>query len=267
MIVIVLAHRLRLLTKLRSYRDLKPENILLDSNGHVVLCDFGLSKVLKGEDDRCKTLCGTTSFLAPGESSFKVSSRLGLFKLISSSLAEVLLDVGYSYPADWWSLGVLLFEMSWGWSPFYAETAVEEYERILSSEIKIPNKGGYSAELKDMVLQVSSPSHLSSRDTLSNRQAFPSDSSSIETLQPESKLPESSNILSSLRSRSNDSRLVNFHRRSNRHRLSPTKIMLIIMMLEKQQNGSSHQTASVGNRANLRKGHRLLRRPDLRALG
>ncbi|GAA5853039.1 hypothetical protein JCM3766R1_000850 [Sporobolomyces carnicolor] len=114
------------------YRDLKPENILLDSNGHVVLCDFGLSKVLKGEEDRCKTLCGTTSFLAP----------------------EVLLDVGYSYPADWWSLGVLLFEMSWGWSPFYAETAVEEYERILKSEIKIPNKGGYSAELKDLVLQL-----------------------------------------------------------------------------------------------------------------
>ncbi|GAA5977064.1 hypothetical protein JCM5350_007544 [Sporobolomyces pararoseus] len=114
------------------YRDLKPENILLDSNGHVVLCDFGLSKVLKGEDDRCKTLCGTTSFLAP----------------------EVLLDIGYSYPADWWSLGVLLFEMSWGWSPFYAETAVEEYERILKSEIKIPNKGGYSAELKDLVLQL-----------------------------------------------------------------------------------------------------------------
>ncbi|GAA5936588.1 uncharacterized protein JCM15063_001930 [Sporobolomyces koalae] len=114
------------------YRDLKPENILLDSNGHVVLCDFGLSKVLESEDDRCKTLCGTTSFLAP----------------------EVLLDVGYSYPADWWSLGVLLFEMSWGWSPFYAETAVEEYERILSSEIKIPNKGGYSNELKDLVLQL-----------------------------------------------------------------------------------------------------------------
>lgn len=114
------------------YRDLKPENILLDSNGHVVLCDFGLSKVLKGEDDRCKTLCGTTSFLAP----------------------EVLLDIGYSYPADWWSLGVLLFEMSFGWSPFYAETAVEEYERILKKEIKIPNKGGYSSELKDLVLQL-----------------------------------------------------------------------------------------------------------------
>ncbi|GAA5846808.1 hypothetical protein JCM5353_005910 [Sporobolomyces roseus] len=114
------------------YRDLKPENILLDSNGHVVLCDFGLSKVLKTEEDRCKTLCGTTSFLAP----------------------EVLLDIGYSYPADWWSLGVLLFEMSWGWSPFYAETAVEEYERILKSEIKLPNKGGYSAELKDLVLQL-----------------------------------------------------------------------------------------------------------------
>ncbi|GAA6063112.1 hypothetical protein JCM10212_002634 [Sporobolomyces blumeae] len=111
------------------YRDLKPENILLDSNGHVVLCDFGLSKVLESDQDECRTMCGTTSFLAP----------------------EVLLDVGYSYPADWWSLGVLLFEMSWGWSPFYAESAVEEYERILKCDIKIPNKEGYSPELKDLV--------------------------------------------------------------------------------------------------------------------
>ncbi|GAA5990909.1 hypothetical protein JCM10908_000075 [Rhodotorula pacifica] len=114
------------------YRDLKPENCLLDGSGHVVLCDFGLSKVLDSPDAKCRTLCGTTSFLAP----------------------EVLLDVGYSYPADWWSLGVLLFEMCFGWSPFYAESRIEEYERILQMEIKIPNKRGYGPEVKDLLLKL-----------------------------------------------------------------------------------------------------------------
>ncbi|GAA5968889.1 hypothetical protein JCM11641_000768 [Rhodosporidiobolus odoratus] len=112
------------------YRDLKPENCLLDGSGHVVLCDFGLSKILVNEpEEKTRTLCGTTSFLAP----------------------EVLLDVGYTYSADWWSLGVLTFEMMFGWSPFYAETKLEEYERILSAEIKIPNKKGYGEEGKDFV--------------------------------------------------------------------------------------------------------------------
>ncbi|GAA5834781.1 hypothetical protein JCM11251_003660 [Rhodosporidiobolus azoricus] len=112
------------------YRDLKPENCLLDGSGHVVLCDFGLSKILDNEpEQKTRTLCGTTSFLAP----------------------EVLLDVGYSYPSDFWSLGVLLFEMCFGWSPFYAENRMEEYERILSMEIKIPNKKGYGEEVKDLL--------------------------------------------------------------------------------------------------------------------
>ena len=70
------------------YRDLKTENILLDEDGYICLTDYGLSKIVK-ENEEAKTFCGTTDYLAP----------------------EVLKGHGYSYPVDWWSLGALAYEM------------------------------------------------------------------------------------------------------------------------------------------------------------
>lgn len=99
------------------YRDLKPENILLDATGHVALCDFGLSKPDLGAGQLTNTFCGTTEYLAP----------------------EVLLDEsGYSKLVDFWSLGVLLFEMCCGWSPFYAEETQQMYRNICFGKIKFP---------------------------------------------------------------------------------------------------------------------------------
>lgn len=99
------------------YRDLKPENILLDATGHVALCDFGLSKPDLRSDELTNTFCGTTEYLAP----------------------EVLLDEhGYSKMVDWWSLGVLLFEMCCGWSPFYAEDTQQMYKNICFGKIRFP---------------------------------------------------------------------------------------------------------------------------------
>ncbi|TIB99411.1 kinase-like protein [Wallemia mellicola] len=99
------------------YRDLKPENILLDATGHVALCDFGLSKPDLPADQLTSTFCGTTEYLAP----------------------EVLLnDDGYSMLVDFWSLGVLLFEMCCGWSPFYAEDTQQMYKNICFGKIRFP---------------------------------------------------------------------------------------------------------------------------------
>ncbi|CAI1739155.1 hypothetical protein SEUBUCD646_0O03730 [Saccharomyces eubayanus] len=97
------------------YRDLKPENILLDANGNIALCDFGLSKAdLK---DRTNTFCGTTEYLAP----------------------ELLLDeTGYTKMVDFWSLGVLIFEMCCGWSPFFAENNQKMYQKIAFGKVKFP---------------------------------------------------------------------------------------------------------------------------------
>lgn len=99
------------------YRDLKPENILLDANGHIALCDFGLSKANLTKNDTTTTFCGTTEYLAP----------------------EVLLDEsGYTKMVDFWSLGVLVFEMCCGWSPFYAEDTQQMYKNIAFGKVRFP---------------------------------------------------------------------------------------------------------------------------------
>ena len=99
------------------YRDLKPENILLDANGHIALCDFGLSKANLVGSDTTNTFCGTTEYLAP----------------------EVLLDeAGYTKMVDFWSLGVLVFEMCCGWSPFYAEDTQQMYRNIAFGKVRFP---------------------------------------------------------------------------------------------------------------------------------
>jgi len=99
------------------YRDLKPENILLDANGHIALCDFGLSKANLVGSETTNTFCGTTEYLAP----------------------EVLLDeAGYTKMVDYWSLGVLVFEMCCGWSPFYAEDTQQMYRNIAFGKVRFP---------------------------------------------------------------------------------------------------------------------------------
>lgn len=111
------------------YRDLKPENILLDANGHIALCDFGLSKANLTKNDTTNTFCGTTEYLAP----------------------EVLLDEqGYTKMVDFWSLGVLVFEMCCGWSPFYAEDTQQMYKNIAFGKVRFP-RDALSSEGRNFV--------------------------------------------------------------------------------------------------------------------
>ena len=96
------------------YRDLKPENILLDYNGHIALCDFGLCKLNMAESDKTNTFCGTPEYLAP----------------------ELLLGQGYSKSVDWWTLGILLYEMMCGLPPYYDENTNEMYRKILYDPLR-----------------------------------------------------------------------------------------------------------------------------------
>ncbi|KAF7346413.1 Non-specific serine/threonine protein kinase [Mycena sanguinolenta] len=105
------------------YRDLKPENILLDFTGHIALCDFGLCKLNMKADDKTNTFCGTPEYLAP----------------------EILNGQGYNKTIDWWTLGVLLFEMLAGLPPFYDEVTDRMYEKILNDPLVFGDEIGPDA--------------------------------------------------------------------------------------------------------------------------
>jgi len=105
------------------YRDLKPENILLDNRGHVVLTDFGLSKKFQYAGEKAQTFCGTPEYLAP----------------------EVISGQGHDKAVDWWSVGILLFEMMVGLPPFYSENTNLMYELISKAELRIPGFIGSQA--------------------------------------------------------------------------------------------------------------------------
>jgi len=111
-----------------AYRDLKPENILLDARGHVKLVDFGFAK--RVDDRETYTLCGTPEYLSP----------------------EVIQSKGHGKAVDWWALGILIYEMILGYPPFYDNSPMRIYEKIIEGRISFPE--WIPPDVKDIVQQL-----------------------------------------------------------------------------------------------------------------
>ena len=110
------------------YRGLKPESVVISCDGHIRLVDFSFSKILDIQN-RTHTLCGTPEYCAP----------------------EILEGLGYGFASDWWSLGILIYEMAYGFPCFYGESPFAVYRKILEGSIHFTSKKKVPQSTKNVV--------------------------------------------------------------------------------------------------------------------
>ena len=118
------------------HRDLKPENVLLENDGYLKLADFGLAKTLDKKKPYTHSFCGTTEYLAP----------------------EIIKDEGHSFTVDWWTLGILIYELSTGRTPFLHKNTHQTTKLIKSGRVIFPDpvkhKIHMSEQFKDFICKL-----------------------------------------------------------------------------------------------------------------
>ena len=100
----------------------------MDEHGNVMLTDFGMAKIVR-KNELAMTFCGTPEYLSP----------------------EVIQGYGCDHTADWWSLGILTYEMMYGLPPFYNKNQTTMFKLIKDGELKFPERPEVSPEGKDFI--------------------------------------------------------------------------------------------------------------------
>lgn len=136
------------------YRDLKPENILLHQSGHIMLSDFDLSKQTESiKNPSMSSISSNNKNLMTLDTKvcidgFRTNSFVGTEEYIAP---EVIRGKGHTAAVDWWTLGILLFEMLFGTTPFKGSTRNQTFSNILKSEVVFPDTQQISSNCKSLI--------------------------------------------------------------------------------------------------------------------
>nr|AML78907.1 putative LOV domain-containing protein [Pulsatilla vulgaris] len=140
------------------YRDLKPENVLIQGNGHVALTDFDLScltackpQLLIPHQDKKRQQKGQAPPIFMAEPMRASNSFVGTEEYIAP---EIITGAGHTSAVDWWALGILLYEMLYGYTPFRGKTRQKTFANILHKDIKFPSSVPVSLHTKQLIYRL-----------------------------------------------------------------------------------------------------------------
>lgn len=129
---------------------------MLDHEGHIKIADFGMCKENVFGENRATTFCGTPDYIAPEVELHRFWTAVGCagswFSLQTGLWTQILLGLKYSFSVDWWSFGVLLYEMLIGQSPFHGDDEDELFESIRMDTPHYPR--WINKEAKDLLERV-----------------------------------------------------------------------------------------------------------------
>ena len=114
------------------YRDLKPENLLLGNDGYLILCDFGLCKIIEEQKELSNSFCGSAEYISP----------------------EIIAGYGYNIMSDWWSFGILCYELLFGIPPFYDNSVDRIFNLISTTQLNFPSNINISDDTKTFIIRL-----------------------------------------------------------------------------------------------------------------
>jgi serine/threonine protein kinase len=114
------------------HRDLKMENVLIDEDGYIKLIDFGLATLISEEKQQSVSFCGTPEYFAP----------------------EMVNKTGHDKSLDWWTLGVIVYEMLFGQTPFFSKNKIKMYKKITEGQPAFPDRDVYRVVYSDEIMDL-----------------------------------------------------------------------------------------------------------------